>query len=497
LTDPAKAAAVAVASGLILSVAFPEPDIAPLAWVALVPLLLALRGKRTIHGFWIGFAFGFAFFGALIIWISIVGWISWAVLVLVETAFIGVFGAFVAWLSRRRLSVSLEIVVTAAAWVALELARQSFPVSGFSWGQLAQSQHNLPWMLRIAGLAGGWGVAFVIVAVNACLAHALLTLRSRRGRGVTLVGVAALLIVVPFALPSNDATGEVLRVAIVQGNIPENMEQSFAKDEIIVANHIELTKQLAGKDIDLVVWPESSVGIDIERFPEVHAQVAAAARAVGAPMIVGATSEAGDKYKVMALLLSPDGEIIDRYQKTHLVPFGEYVPGRGLIGSLPILDQVPRDAIPGTGVANVEPFEVGGGPVSTVVSFEGDFGSLVRSRIAGGGRLLVVDTNTSTWGHSWASAQHLAFSQVRAAENGTYVVHAALTGISGVIAPDGRVVHRSPLWEPATVIQDVRFAEDITLYARWGDWLVWACVLLVVGTIVQARLRRTPTEEAA
>jgi apolipoprotein N-acyltransferase len=176
--------------------------------------------------------------------------------------------------------------------------------------------------------------------------------------------------------------------------------------------------------------------------------------------------------------------VVDRYQKTHLVPFGEYVPGRDLIGWLPILDQVPRDAVRAD-----EPtvFDVAGGRVAPVISFEGDFGTLVRGRIDEGGRLLVVATNTSTWGDSWASAQHVAFSQVRAAENGVWTIHAALSGISAFVAPDGTVVDRTPLWTATTLQDDIRFSEDASFYARTGDWVAWLCLL---GTLLLVALGR-------
>jgi apolipoprotein N-acyltransferase len=155
-----------------------------------------------------------------------------------------------------------------------------------------------------------------------------------------------------------------------------------------------------------------------------------------------------------------------------------------------MLDQVPRDAI-----AADEPtiFEAAGGRVAPVISYEGDFGSLVRQRIADGGRLLVVATNTSTWGESWASAQHVAFSQVRAVENGVWVVHAALSGISAFVSPAGDVVRSTPLWEATTAVEVVRFAETPTLYARSGDWVAWGSVLagailVILGT--RKRMKR-------
>jgi apolipoprotein N-acyltransferase len=194
------------------------------------------------------------------------------------------------------------------------------------------------------------------------------------------------------------------------------------------------------------------------------------------------------------LEVSPEGDIVDQYQKTHLVPFGEYVPARDLLGWFPLLDQVPRDAIAGD-----EPkvFDVGGGSVATVLSFEGDFGSLVRDRIARGGRLLVVATNTSTWGRSWASAQHLAFSQVRAAENGVWVIHAAISGISAFVEPDGTVVERTGLYEMDSITQQVAFADVITPYARVGDLPALILIVVLISPAVLALRRREVTSNDA
>ncbi|MGH2703151.1 MAG: apolipoprotein N-acyltransferase, partial [Actinomycetota bacterium] len=248
-------------------------------------------------------------------------------------------------------------------------------------------------------------------------------------------------------------------------------------------------EELVGVSPDLVVWPESSVGLDLTTNDDSAAAVRAAAQSVDAPMIVGGNLDVGeDRYKVMAFQIDPDGEVVDQYQKTHLVPFGEYVPARGVLGWIPALDQVPRDA-----VASDQPvvFDVAGGRVAPVISFEGDFGSLVRKPIAEGGRLLVVATNTSTWGDSWASAQHVAFSRVRAVENGVWVAHAALSGISAFISPRGDIVDSTPLWVPAALVHELRFAADITLYARFGDWFPLLSIAATVLALVAAGRLRT------
>ncbi len=493
--DRARAALSCVAGGALLSLAFPEPDLAPLAWVCVAPLLIAVDGTGPARALGLGYLFGIAFFALLLSWITLVGYVAWVVLVLLQAAYLGVFASLVA-LAGRRMPRLWVIAVTPVLWVAVDYLRATFPVGGFTWGQLAQSQHDLRWLLRPAALGGGWAVTFLLVVVNATIAWAWLRYRAgdRRGPAVALVG-AAVALAAPLLLPRRDATGPPLDVAIVQGNLPRDFQGSFFDKNLeILDNHVRLTERLAANPPDLVVWPESSVGEDLEEVPEMRRGVARAARAVGAPLIVGGNLDAGpDHYRVMAFEIDPIGRIADRYQKTHLVPFGEYVPARSLFEWIPMLEQVPRDAI-----AADEPavFDVAGGPVAPVISFEGDFGSLVRERMDAGGRLLVVATNTSTWGESWASAQHVAFSQLRAAENGVWVAHGALNGISAFVDPEGRVVSATPLWESSVLRGTIRFAEDITFYARAGDWLPLGCVgLTVFGSVLFAasgvRRRRT------
>jgi apolipoprotein N-acyltransferase len=206
-------------------------------------------------------------------------------------------------------------------------------------------------------------------------------------------------------------------------------------------------------------------------------------------MIVGGNLSAGpNHYKVVAFLITRDGDISSVYQKTHLVPFGEYVPGRRFLSWVPALDQIPEDAL---AAPQGRLFSVDGGRVAPVLSFEGDFGSLVRARIAAGGRLLVVATNTSTWRTTPASAQHVALSQVRAAENGVWVVHAALSGISAFIAPSGSVVRSTPLWKATSMIQTLRFASGTTPYSRMGDWLPLLCLIISGIAALGSFTRRT------
>jgi len=446
-------------------------------------------GAKAGRGAGFGFFFGLGFFGSLLYWISIIGYLGWGLLVVLQASLLALLG--LVWTMTSRLSSwATRITAAAAAWVAIEFIRSTVPAGGFTWGQLSQSQTEFSWLLPAAALGGGWLVTGIVVAVNAGLVEVVAALRvGARTRAAAAAGAVALLLVAPLVVPPNDATGEEVNVAIVQGNVPRNFEgNSRDKELAILASHQHLTEELVDQAPDLVVWPESSVGLDLETDEDSASALRSAAQSVGAPMIVGGNLDVGeDRYKVMAFQIDSAGEIVDSYQKTHLVPFGEYVPARDLLDWIPALEQVPRDA-----VASDEPavFDVAGGKVAPVISFEGDFGSLVRKPIADGGRLLVVATNTSTWGNSWASAQHVAFSRVRAVENGVWVAHAALSGISAFISPRGEVVGSTPLWVPAALVHELRFAEGITPYARFGDWFPLLSIATMLVALIAARRRR-------
>jgi apolipoprotein N-acyltransferase len=484
-TKAARRYVVVLLSGATLSLAYPGVNAAALAWVALVPLLVAAARAPARRGLGLGLIFGTTFFGLLLMWISYVGWVAWALLVLLEAAFLGLFGLSWALVSRLE-SRTIRVLLAATLWVAVEYLRSISPLGGFTWGELAQSQHNLSWILGAASLGGGWTIAFLLMLVNALVAEAWHARSRGSRRTVALLGAAAVaLVAAPLVVPASPALGEPVRIAIVQGNVPRDFEGSgYAKELAIMNSHLRLTEGLASSHPDLVIWPESSVGLDAVANPDAARIITTAARSIGVPLIIGGNLDVGGThYKVMAFEVDPTGKIVDAYQKTHLVPFGEYVPARGLLGFIPMLDQVPRDAIP-SNLPTV--FDVAGGKVAPVISYEGDFGSLVRERIERGGRLLVVATNTSTWGFSSASAQHLALSQVRAAENGVWVAHAALSGISAFIAPDGGVVSSTPLWKATTLMRDVRFARRTTFYTRTGDWLPWGSIALSIAGLVSS-----------
>lgn len=482
-----------VSSGFGLSLAFPPADVGPLAAIALVPIAFVFRraSARTIAA--ASFGFGVSFFSTLLSWVWLFGAPAYVGLVILQSLIVGV-ALLLGLLLRGRLG-GLAFPI---AYMAGEYLRSHLPLGGFGWGGLGYSQHNNPIALRLAPFAGVWGLSLVVVLINTSIASALPLIRSRPRAAAARLGIAALLALAPAVLASGVATGRPARIAMIQGNVPENTLDPNSDDFTVLESHLRLTRQIADEDPSLVIWAESSFGRDPIKNPVLRDSLSRVVTEVGAPFLVGATLESdgpaeGDLINAN-LFLSANGQLEGIYAKQHPVPFGEYVPLRSLLVPLvKELERVPFDVVSGTEATT---FTIDEGTFGSVICYESTYPSLVRKFVRNGARFLVVSTNNSSFNRTAASAQHVAFSQLRAAENRMWVAHTAISGISAVVAPDGKVVGRTELFEEDVLLPTIRFASGITAYARWGDWLPIG-ILLMFGTVALAdvlgrRRRREP-----
>lgn len=432
-----------------------------------------------------GTAFGLVFFGLLLRWILLFGAPAFVALVVLQTLWV-VAGLHAGITINRNWRVPM-LAVFPLALLAGEYLRGHLPLGGFTWGGVAYSQHdNLP-LLRLAAFTGAWGVSLLVTVVNAIGAAVL----SRIGPGRLLVGAAAVLALV-FGigiLPVSEPGGTPARVAIVQGNLPGGDGAPEADDPTVLNNHVRLTSLLEPGEAELVIWPESTLDRDPTAEPEYLEAIQESIRRADAPLLVGGSVDVGeDRFRNVSFFFDAEGDLAGTYDKIHLVPFGEYVIGRRLLEPLiSQLELVPRDGVPGD-IPVV--FSIPEGRFSSVICFESTFPGLVRRFVKGGARLLVVSTNNSSFEQSAASRQHIAFSQLRAAEHRQWLAHAALTGISAVVTPDGEVVRSTPLFRPVLLKPQVRFArqDQITFYARFGDWLpVGLLIAMLVGLVTWRR----------
>ena len=278
------------------------------------------------------------------------------------------------------------------------------------------------------------------------------------------------------------ADGPALRVAIVQGGSPCPQTHCQNENRRIFESHLELTQTIAAGSVDLVVWAENSMGTPYE--PEgsdaVRNAITEEANRIGAYFLVSGTRREGTtQFRNVNILFSPDVGKVGEYGKNHPVPFGEYVPLRGLLGFIPQLDQVPRDMVRG-GEPVVFPLDEG--TLGSVISFEGAFIRSILPIVDAGAEVLVLASNESSYGVSPASDQLIGMTRVNAAAVGQDLVHAAITGSSTFIAADGSVGERTGLFEETVLYGTVQYrAAGPTFYTRFGDLLLYAAF---VGLVV-------------
>jgi apolipoprotein N-acyltransferase len=479
--------------GAPLALAFPRPGWWWLALVGLVPVLLlamaAPSGGEAAVRAWLGGtgfflavnAFLFPTVGPFMVplamllaltWLP-VGWLAWALL-----ARPGQPGP-----RPRRLAAALVLVPS--AFVAGEALR-SWEGLGGPWGLLGASQWNAPALLSVVALGGVWGLSFLLVAVNVAVAAAA-------GRGVpvpTRAAAAVAAAALPLAalafwsLRPAPAPAGTVRVAFVQPGVVGPVEERFRASE-------RLSRALpADARPDLVVWGESSVGRDPAASPGDVARLTGTARAAGAPVLanVDAQREAGGGIYKSALLVGESG-VLGSYDKMRLVPFGEYVPLRPLLGWVTRLtDAAAADRHRGARLAVLGAGELSVGPL---VCFESAFPDLARNLAAQGADLVVVQTADTTFQGSWGLDQHASLSAVRAVESGRPVLQAALSGTSAAFDARGRRLAWAPGdWRGAAVVE-LPLSAERTPYVRAGDLVPVACgVALVAGAVVAVRGRR-------
>jgi len=471
----------------VLALAFPPAALWPIAFVALIPFLWAVRESRPRRGFLLGFVFGFAYFGAQVYWILLFGELAWSGLTSANALYTAVFGLFAPVVWRRERPVR-SVVGLAALWTAFEFARGSWPLGGLTWGDVAYSQAPNPFLLPLASVTGALGLSFVVALVNGLLFLALMRWGRGKARSLGLVAVALALVLAPAPIPASQPSGQEVDVAAIQVPVPKGLAlDPLLEDRLIAEMHADAHRTLASSPPDLVIWAENALDQDPTRDPSLGRLVTGAIREVGAPTLAGAiTGPPGGRQYNQSLLYDSRGKIVDRYTKVHLVPFGEFVPWRDRLGFLELLRQIPRDLTPGK---SLQPLKVDGLEFANVICFENAFPEIDRTLIARGAQFLVVSTNNASYLRTAAASQHLAMSRLRAVENGRWVVHSAISGISAFVDPEGRVYDSTQLFEPAIIRRTITASTSRTIYNRFGNWFAWLSVVVAVGLMLVPRRR--------
>ncbi|HEX6131752.1 MAG TPA: apolipoprotein N-acyltransferase, partial [Actinomycetota bacterium] len=487
-----------VLGGLALSLAFPPAGLWPVAFVALTPLLWTLRAAGPARGALLGLAYGAAFFGATLSWIALFGELAWTALVLLSAASTALFGVLATAMLRPGHPWRSAAGV-AALWTAGELLRGNWPLGGFTWGTLGVSQVDDRWLLPLASVTGIAGVTFVVVAANALLVEAAVGGGGAR-RSVAHLAVAVALVAAPVAIGVPTADGPQLDVATIQVDVRLAEDPSVANEDLEVARlHVEAHAALAADPPDVALWGEGSLDPEAPADPATAEAVRRAIADVGVPTIVGAVVDDADGGQRTSVLAFDGGaRLVDRYDKVHLVPFGEYVPFRDRLGWVEAIRQIPVDRVAGDAIGVLD--VPGIPPVATPICFENSFPGLPRDAVNAGAEILIVPVNNASYGFTAAAEQHLQMSRARAVETGRWVVNAAISGISAFIEPSGAVVSRTDLFATDILRGTVRSSDARTPFVRLGDWFSWCSVVIAAGLFLAPRRQastRPPTDPPA
>jgi len=486
-------------SGILLAAAFPRPDFYPLAWVALVPLLLVMDERPFASGF----CTGIAFFGAVLYWLNIVMttygglWppVSLILYILLVLYLALYFGA-ATWLSTRlKARVGLPILVTLPfLWVALEFLR-GILFTGFPWALLGYSQQNFSAAIQSADVTGVYGVSFLLVAFNCALAWIISDPRSRLARlGVVFV-LAMTTTHVGYGIWRNTQSLEVRddhwTVGLIQGNIEQAQKWLPEYRQRNIDSYRNLSRQAATGSVDLLIWPEAAMPFFIQDASEATQQVLALPHELKTPLLLGGPAyarNANERYDYFnsAFLLSSTGAELGRSDKIHLVPFGEYVPLGKILTFVNRLVVSVGDFTPG----EVNPLILDDRQIGVLICYEAIFPGLARSYVREGSDLLVNLTNDAWFGRSSAPYQDLAMARFRAIENRVWLARAANTGISALISPTGRLVEAGPVFQPLALTGSVGLGAGESFYTRFGDLFAYACCVIGLAlSLLQFRRR--------
>lgn len=509
---------------------FPSPGIFFLAWIALAPLLVALaREQRPQRAFLLSYACGVLWYGGTCYWIfhvmnsygGLPKPVAAGVLVLF-CLYLGLyhalFGILFSFVARR--GVVLALGLAPCLWVAVELARAR--VTGFPWDLLGYAQVENIALTSLAPVTGVYGLSFVIAAVNAAVAAAWL--RGSRNLVTGALLAAAVLQAEVLYRPAPSPAAHTAR--LVQQNIPIYEPGTWTAEfyDNTLARLVELSRgakvapRAAGDTdhsqhggpgsaapqaladpatkLDLIIWPESPAPF-YTSDPKFHHWLAALAADANAFVVAGSlgvrSATSADDLSQMfnsAVVVGPAGDTVARYDKIHLVPFGEYVPYKSLFR---FADKLTREVGEYSSGKERTVFRLnrrrGSQSVGVFICYESIFGDEVRMFARGGAQVLVNISNDGWFGRSGAPGQHLNMARMRAIENRRWLLRATNTGITASIDPLGRVVAHAETGKRLAVDVPYALSSHTTFYTRFGDLFAWACAIIALAALLYARFR--------
>ena len=479
LSKPLVNYALAALTGVLLVLIFPGWDLVGLAPFALTPLLFALaREHRPKHRFLLGYLAGNVYWFGLCPWIQFVldvhggmgpwgGWGTFVLFSLFKSLHLGVF----ALLAGIVVSQWYAIPAVAALWTGIERTHGEL---GFAWLCLGNAGIDMALPMRLAPWLGVYGLSFLFAMMAAAAAGVLM--KKPRKQVLWLLAIPALLALPDLPPPDPGAETAVM----VQPNIPEERdwtpESARQMHRMLIQRSLEAALPSKAR---LILWPEVPGPVYYHRDPALRQQIGTLARQSNAYVLVGTVAETRAREPLnSAVLVNPAGNLVDRYDKINLVPFGEYVPG--FFSWVNRISHETGDFAAGTRIV-VEP--MGAQKLGTFICYESAFPDHVSRFVRGGATVLANLSNDGYFGYSAARHQHLSIVRMRAAENRRWILRATNNGVTASIDPAGRIVKQLPGYRENADSFPYSFERALTAYALYGDWFAWGCWLVAAAAL--------------
>jgi apolipoprotein N-acyltransferase len=494
---------LAVLSGFLFFLSFPKYGTGLFAWIAFIPLFFALKSAvKVSQGLLLGFITGLVGYIGIIYWIAFVIvnygylplYVGIALMLLLAcylSLYIAIFaGCIVYFRDKIPLYASAPVL-----WVCLEYGK-SYILTGFPWENLGYSQYLNNYFIQFADVFGVFGLSFLIILVNATIFEVL----SRKSRKeYVLAGLVFLIMasILFYGVYRVDQVSKRVRhapgmeVSLVQGNIDQAIkwDKKYKKETLNIYERLSL-KNSPGNG-SLIIWPETAVPFKFQVMNDLHDQIVNLSLKTKSWLLFGSVSylqqEGGKDFFNSAYLLSPSGEERGRYDKVHLVPYGEYVPLRKLMPFVEGFTEGIGDFGKGAGFY---PLSLDDKKIGVLICYEGILPHAARAYKNNDTELLVTITNDAWFGSTSAPFQHFSMTVFRAIETRLYLVRAANTGISGIVNPTGQIIAATDIFKEDALKGYIKFVKIPTIYDKWGDILVLFCFcLMVLYFIVSLRWR--------
>ncbi len=443
---------LSILSGCLLILIFPKIGYFWLAYVALAPLLIAVRRTRSpLFAAFCGFICGAIFLGGALFWLNTLSkwagpWVNlaWVVLTIFQAFFIAGFAAaFKYSLNKYR---NYGIIAAPLLWAAFEWLRSLGPY-GVTGGDLSYSQAGVLPVLQVAFIFGSYGISFLVVLVNEALAE--LTEK----KWVPLVSALIVLVIAVsfgfYRANSYRDSGKAIKVAVIQANIDQDVKLDFGLYYEIANVHMNMSRVAALDKPDIIIWPETAVTTYLFETRTLLGEMKQMIKESKCVYLIGTPYRDKEKIYNSVVAVSAKGDLIGRYDKQRLVPFGEYLPLRPLFYRL--LEENPLFAEDYNSDPHPKILDLGIARAGVVICFESTLPYIVRNKVKQGAQFLLVATNDAWFFDSSALYQHLAAARLRAVESNMYVIQAANTGISAIIDPTGRIVEMAPVQKAAVL----------------------------------------------